>query len=124
MASTIASEGDIVLAAPHDELAGNWKNELGEGEVGSFNAELLPDDIDDGDRVYIEREGLLVAQTTVREVGAETVWTTGIIPLRIAADCPVETPDEGFARLDDGGILEASERNISSDTVVDTEGWQ
>jgi len=123
-ASTISSEGDIVLSAPHEDLAGNWNSELGDGEVASFDAALLPDDIEEKDRIYIEREGLLVAQTTVREVGEETVWATGIIPLRVAADCPVDTPETGSTRLNDGGILDASDRNISSDTVADTEGFR
>lgn len=123
-ASTISSEGDIVLSAPHEHLAGNWQSELEDGEVASFDAALLPDDIEEKDRIYIEREGLLVAQTTVREVGAETVWATGIIPLQIAADCPVETPEKGSTRLTEGGILDASDRNISTDTVADTEGFR
>jgi hypothetical protein len=123
-ASTIVDEGDIVMSAPYEELAGNWDNELEDGEVASLDADLLPDDIEEMDRIYIEREGLLVAQMTVKEVGEETVWGTGIIPMAAAADCPVETPEEGYARLEESGILDASSRSITSDLVADTEGMR
>lgn len=120
-ASTIASEGDIVLSMTSADLDGNWKSDLSDGEVGTFDAENFPDDVEDGDRVYFEMDDLLYAQATVREVGEETVWTTGAIGLRIAANSPVDVPDGGFARIEEGGVLPASDRNISSDTVVDTE---
>lgn len=122
MPSTIAAEGDIVLSMTSAELEGNWDSDLSKGEVASFDKGQFPDDVDDGDRVYFEMDDLLYAQATVREVGAETVWATGALGLRKAADCPVEMPDDGVTRLEEDQILPASDRNVSSDTVVDLEG--
>lgn len=119
--STIASEGDIIVNMNSAELSGNWKSDLENGEVATFDAERFPDGVEDGDRVYFEAGGLLYAQATVREVGDESVWATGAIRLRVTADSPVEVPEDGFARIEEDGALPASERNISSDTVVDTE---
>lgn len=120
--STIASEGDIVIRMASTELAGNWQSDLGNGEVATFDVGRFPDDVEGGDRVYFEMAGLLYAQATVREVGDETVWATGAVGLHVAADSPVETSVEGFARIGEDGVLPASDRNISSDTVIDTEG--
>ncbi|MFC4553501.1 hypothetical protein ACFO3H_24640 [Halorussus sp. GCM10023401] len=119
--STIASEGDIVVNMTNDELSGNWKSDLENGEVATFDTERFPDGVEDGDRVYFEAGGLLYAQATIREVGDESVWATGAIRLRVTADSPVEVPEGGFARIEEDGALPASDRNISSDTVVDTE---
>lgn len=121
-ASTIASEGDIVLSKTSGELDGNWRSDLEDTQLTKFDAADFPDDVEDDDRVYFEMDGLLFAQSTVREVGEETVWTTGAIHLRIAADCPVDVPAGRSARLEEGGVLRGSDRNISSDTVVDVEG--
>lgn len=125
--STIAAEGDIVVNMPGADLSGNWKSDLEDGEVATFDSDRFPDDVEDGDRVYFESDGLLyaqatirqVGQTTVREAGDESVWTTGAVRLRVVADSPVDVPEGGFSRIEESGALPASDRNISSDTVVD-----
>ena len=122
--STIVAEGEVVLNMTADELEGNWRSDLDAGEVGTFDAEGLPDDLEEEDRFYFVQDGLLYAQTTVREVGENTVWTTGAMRFKHVADCPIDVPDGGHARIKEDTILAASDRDISSDTVMDLEGWR
>lgn len=120
--STITAEGDIVVKVSSDELEGKWRSDLSDDGLATFDSVSMPDDVSDGDRVYFESGGLLYAQATVREVNEQTVATSRAIRLRAAADCPVEVPERGFVRIEDGRMLPASDRNISSDTTFDVEG--